>query len=37
MQTITHQQAFDLLKKYNKDSFHPACPDRGSCNEMVLR
>ena len=22
MQTITHQQAFDLLKKYNKDSFH---------------
>ena len=22
MQTITHQQAFDLLKKYNKDPFH---------------
>ena len=22
MQTITRQQAFDLLRKYNKDSFH---------------
>ena len=22
MLTITHQQAFDLLNKYNKDSFH---------------
>ena len=36
MQTITHQQAFDLLKKYNKDSIpHSACPDCGSSNEMV--
>lgn len=35
MEHISRKEAFELLKKYNKDPFHIQHADRGSRDEVV--